>query len=60
VISTFQLPITFEDCAWDKPTPSICANTIKINAGFVVTITPAVVLLPPNLFRAAPEINTQP
>ena len=58
VISTLQLPMTFEDCAWDKPTPSIWANTIKINAGFGVTITACCRF--PNLFRAAPEINTQP
>ena len=39
VISTLQLPMMFKDCASDKPTPNIWANSIKINAGFAVTIT---------------------
>jgi hypothetical protein len=53
VISTFQLPMTFADCAWDKPTPSIWANTIKINAGFGVIITACFDLRPQSISRCA-------
>ena len=52
VTSTFQLPMKFEDCTWDKPTPNIWANTIKINAGFGVTITASCRFASPNLFRS--------
>jgi hypothetical protein len=57
VISTFQLPIIFEGCAADKPTPSISAHRIRINTGFRLTILPTLGWFLPTVCRGGPEIK---